>query len=105
MPSVKIAKGEMKKNLLNVLLLLTLFSSLGFTALFYVECDNVYLDEWLDLFGMNQPTTTLKVIVTTQPTAFFILISDGHFFWLHHSGSFCSDQFSIEPPLSLPLRC
>lgn len=94
----------MKKKFLRVLLLLTLFSSLGFTASLYVECQDVSPDEWLDFFGIVHLSASSTVKLTTEPTGFPNSIPDGQVLWLYHR--WVSQQLSIlEPVLSVILRC
>ena len=57
--------AKARRNLLRLFLLLTLFSSLSFTSPFYVECEDVYPDEWLDLFGI--PSISVVLLKSTLP--------------------------------------
>ena len=95
----------MKEKFLRVLLLLSLFSSLGFTAPLYVGCEDVFPDEWLDLLGLIQSPTALKVILTSQPPAFLDLILYARTFSHHPSGIFFLQPFASQPVLSVILRC
>ena len=95
----------MKKKFLRVLLFLSLISSLGFTAPLYVDCQDLDPDEWLDLFGITQSITALKLIFTDQLPVFPDLIPDGHIFRRHHSGSLSVHPFTSGPALSVALRC
>ena len=95
----------MKTKLLTVLLLLSIFSSLGFTAPAYVDCKNPELDEWLDLFGITQSITPLKVILKTQPASFSDLIAGGNIFQRHYPRNLSLQSFISAPVLSVPLRC
>jgi hypothetical protein len=95
----------MEKKSVRVLLLLSLFSSLGFTAPVYVDFQDPEPDEWLDFFGIPNSITTLEVIPKTQPAVFWGLIPDSHIFQRH-----CSRHLSLQPFISTPffsdsLRC
>ena len=95
----------MKKKFLRALLLLSLFSSLGFTAPVYVDCQDPEPDEWLDIFGMPQSITVLEVTLTTQPPTFFALVSDSHISQWRHAGTLSLQPFASEMALSVALRC
>ena len=95
----------MQKNLLVVLLLLSLFSSSGFTSPVYVDCRDPEPDEWPDFFGRPNSLTTLKVIPETQPAALSDVIPDNRMFQ-----GFRSPHLSVQPFISVPilsglLRC
>ena len=95
----------MKKKFLGVLLLLSLFSSLSFTAPAYVDCQDPEPDEWLDFLGIIQSATVLLIIPKTQPAAFSGLIPDGQIFQRCYSRDLSLQIFISEPILSVPLRC
>ncbi len=91
--------------LLKVLMLLSLFSLLGFTAPAYVDCEEPEPDELLDLFAISESITPLKAIPETQPAAFSGLIPGSYIFPRRHSWDLCFQPFISEPVLSVPLRC
>jgi hypothetical protein len=95
----------MKKKFFRELLLLTLFFSLCFTGSLSVECQNVYPDEWLDLFGTTQSITPLKVIPKTQLAAFSDLIPGGNIFQRHYPRDLSLQPLISTPGLPVPLRC
>jgi hypothetical protein len=95
----------MEKKSLRVLLLLSLFSSLGFTAPVYVDFQDPEPDEWLDFFGIPNSITTLEVIPKTQPAVFWDLIPDSRIFQRHRSWHLFLQPFISTLVLSDPLRC
>jgi hypothetical protein len=95
----------MEKKSLRVLLLLSLFSSLGFTAPVYVDFQDPEPDEWLDFFGIPNSITTLEVIPKTLPAVFGGLIPDSHIFQSHYSRDLSLQPFISVPVLSGPLLC
>ncbi len=95
----------MNEKFLRVLLLLALFASLGLTASSYVECADGSPDEWLDLLGLTQSNTVLKIILTTQPAAFLDLVSDDPIFQCRHSEILFLQPLALESIFSVTLRC
>ena len=95
----------MKEKFLTVVLLLSLFSSLGFNSPVFVDCRDPEPDELLDLFGISNSITTLKAIPETQPAAFSGLIPDSYIFPRRHSWDLCFQPFISGPVSSVPLRC
>ncbi len=95
----------MRKNLLGVLLLLSLFSSMGFTSPVYVDCRNPEPDEWPDFFGRSNSPRTLKVIPETQPAALSDVISNNRMFQVHRSRHLSAQPSISVPILSSLLRC
>jgi hypothetical protein len=90
---------------LKVLLLLSVFSSLSFTAPIYVDCQDPEPDEWLDIFGITGPITILKVITQTKPAAILDLTPDSHIFRHHYTQDFSLQPSISAPVLTSPLRC
>ena len=95
----------MKKKFLRVLLLLSLFSSLAFTAPVYVDCQNPEPDETLDFFGICISKTTLNITSKTQPAAFSGSIPNSHTFDHYYTGGLSLQFFVSASALSVPLRC
>jgi hypothetical protein len=73
----------------------------------YVECENLYPDEFLDLFGISENSVASSAILKLHPSVFSF--SDFHpkarTFQRHHSGELYSQPFASELVLSVPLRC
>jgi len=95
----------MEKKSVRVLLVLSLFSSLGFSVPVYVDFQDPEPDEWLDFFGIPNSITTLEVIPKTQPVAFLGLIPDSHIFHRHYSRDLSLQPFISALVLSGSLRC
>ena len=97
----------MKKGFFRVLVFLILLSSLGLTTPLYVECEDSYPDEYLDLFGIPNISGDVKTIHTASPTAFPFseLIPDGHIFQRQYPETLHSQPFPSELVLPVSLRC
>jgi hypothetical protein len=95
----------MKNDFFKVFFFLILFSPLSCTAPLYVECQDLYPDEYLDLFGIVDSAPALTTILAIQPGIFPDLVSDNPIFRRHHSGTFSSQPLVSELVLSLSLRC
>jgi hypothetical protein len=97
----------MKRRFSKVLMIFILFSSLGWTTPPYVECQDVYPDEWLDLFGTFQNSVGLTTVLIAQPAAFSFsdFIPTRHIFQTHDSEGFDSQAFALERVSSVTLRC
>jgi hypothetical protein len=95
----------MGKKSLRILLLLSLFSSLGLTAPVYGDFQDPEPDEWLDFFGIPNLITILEVISKTQPGGFCGLIPDSHIFRRHYSRDLSLQPFTSAMVLSGPLLC
>jgi hypothetical protein len=97
----------MKKEFFRVFFFLILLSPLGLTTLLYVECQDLYPDEWLDLFGIPNISGNVKTILTAGPTAFPFsdLIPDGHIFQRQYPETLHSQPFPSELVLPVSLRC
>lgn len=97
----------MKRRFFKVFLFLILFSSLGCTAPLYVECQDVYPDEWLDLFGTSEDSVDLTIVLIARPAAFSFshFIPTGHIFQTHDSEGLYLQAFTLERVSSVTLRC
>jgi hypothetical protein len=95
----------MKKDFFRVFFFLILLSPLGLTTPFYIECQDLYPDEYLDLFGITHSAPALTTILTNHPAIFPGLISDDPIFRRHHSGTFSPQSFASELVLAVSLRC
>ena len=103
--SAKEEEGEMKKDFFRVFFFLILLSALGCTAPLYVECQDLYPDEYLDLFGISDPASALTTILSTHLAIFPVLISNDPIFRRHYSRTFSLHPFTSELVLAVSLRC
>ncbi len=95
----------MKKKFLRVLLLLSLFPSIGLIPSVYVDYQDSESDECSDFFGIADPINTLDVIPGTQPSAFSNVIPGGNIFQSHYLAEFRLRPFMSAPFVSVPLLC
>ncbi len=87
-------------------LLSTLCSPLIATAPEYVECENLYPDESLDLFGIPENSVTSSTIVRLRPSVFsFSDFRLSRALQCHHSQNPYPQSFGSELVLSVSLRC
>ncbi len=93
--------------LLRVLSFFTLFSSLIFGGAQYVECQDFYPDEILDLFGTSNNSGGSLTIFKYHPSVycFFNLLANTHSVQYHESGDLYLEGFNSELVLSATLRC
>ena len=83
----------MRKKFFRPLLLLSLFSSLGFTSPVYVDCEDPESDEQLGFLGI------VKAVIPKTPLAAFLgLIPDSPMLQ-----RLCSWHLSLHPFISVPV--
>lgn len=90
-----------------VFLLFILYSSLSFSTPLFVECQDVYPDEGLDLFGIpcNSLDFTNTLTASRIASSFSDFIPNGHTIQRYYSGVFYLQPFTSELVLSVTLRC
>lgn len=96
-----------RNRLLRELSFFTLFSSLIFGGAQYVECQNLYPDEILDLFGTPNNSGGSLTISKCHPSVywFFNLLGITHSVQCHELGDLYLEGFGSELVLSATLRC
>ena len=97
----------MKRRFFKVLVIFILFSSMGCTGPLYVECQDLYPDEWLDLFGTFQSSDGLTTFLIAKTAAFSFsdCMPTGHAFQTHDSEGLYLQAFTLERVSSVTLRC
>ncbi len=93
--------------LLRGLLFFTLFPSFIFGGAQYVECQDFYPDEILDLFGAPINSGSSLTISKCHPSVywFFNLLGNTHSVQCHELGDLYLEGFGSELVLSATLRC
>ncbi len=96
-----------KSSCLTKLLTYILFSSLAFTVPQYVDCEDLYPDDVLDLFGISQNSGGSLTILKYHPSVccFSNLLPKTHSFQWYESGNHYLERFTSELVLSVTLRC
>ena len=95
-----------RKKVFRLFLVFFLYSSLSFSVPFYVECENIFPDEWLDLFGIPF-VSRISVDFRTTPTlrlvgsSFSAVIPNRP----HYSRGFWFRPLTSDLVLSVTLRC
>ncbi len=94
-------------SLLRVLLFFTMFSSLIFDGAQFVECQDLYPDEILDLFGTLNNSGGSLTISKYHPFVycFFKLLASTHSVQCYEPGDPYLEGFNSELVLSATLRC
>ncbi len=78
---------------------------MSFSAPFYVECQDVYPDDWLDLFGISDNLVDSTAILEAPSAGSSNLIPNDYTFQRHHSREPHLRPFSSELLSSICLRC
>jgi hypothetical protein len=93
--------------LLRPSLFLILFSLLSFIAPPYLECQDLYSDNWSDFFVITDDSVHIATILTRHLAAssFSDFTPNGHTFKAHNSGELCLQPFTSKLVFSVTLRC
>jgi hypothetical protein len=98
-----------RRKFFRLFLVFFLYSSLSFSSPFYVECENIFPDEWLDLFGIPfaSHVSTLKTKSSTYRAilAFSDSIAYERNSEYNRLGEFCWLLLTSDLVLSVALRC
>jgi len=86
-------------------LFLVLFSSLSLSTPACMECQDVYPDEWLDLFGIPRNPVSFTIIFASQQAADADFASNTHALQHYRSGRSYSKYVNSELVLLVSLRC
>jgi hypothetical protein len=73
----------------------------------YIECEDLYPDEFLDLFGMSGNSATSSVTLKHHPSvcSFSNFCPKTYSIQCHQSGKPYPQRLTSETDLSVPLRC
>lgn len=99
-----------RQNLFRLFLLCFVYSILSFTAPLYVECQDIFPDEWLDIFGMLSTPSISAPLRTTIRLFHAVLVSfkltpKDHGLQCHDPGGFCWLLLIFDLVSSVTLRC